>query len=290
MIAPATCGVMRSLERRPTREPGADRDAGERADRAHLERGVGVEVGQQPRQPRGEHRLARTRRSEQEDVVTAGRGDLHGLHRIPIADDVGEIALRRRRPRRPPSAGSARPGSARARLRARSPPPAGSRSRPRGCRARAMPRPRCPSERVPSRSPHAPPRAPRAAPRAADAADRRVPARRGAERDRPTPPAACRSATSTASAMPRSNPDPCFGKRRRREIDDDPTVREAQPGVDDRRPHPGACLAERRIRKPDDSDVRAARSRRPPRSRPPPRRARAARPRGHVRRPLRTPP
>ena len=107
-IAAGAGGVVRRLERRPARRSSAPTGMpDQRADRTHLEAGDGIEVGQQRREPRGEHRLAGAGRPEQVDVVPAGRGDLHGLHRIRVADDVGEVArFVGRRPRaRPASAG-----------------------------------------------------------------------------------------------------------------------------------------------------------------------------------------
>ena len=57
-------------QRRPAARPG------DRVDRRHLQRRLLVERRQQARQPLGQHRLAGARRTGQEQVVPACRGDL----------------------------------------------------------------------------------------------------------------------------------------------------------------------------------------------------------------------
>ena len=113
-------GVMRRLERRPAHQLGADRHADQRTDGAHLQRRDGIQIRQQRRQPRGEHRLAGAGWPEQVDVVPARRRDLHGLHRIRVADHIGEVAGSRRAARRARPASAERSARAAARRRDRS--------------------------------------------------------------------------------------------------------------------------------------------------------------------------
>ena len=79
---------MGRFERRTHRETRTDREARQRADRAHLQRILGSEVGEKTGKSGGEHRLAGTRRAEQEDVVPARRRDGESLDGIFVAHDV----------------------------------------------------------------------------------------------------------------------------------------------------------------------------------------------------------
>ena len=60
-----------------------------------LERVLGLERRQQARQAAGEHRLARARRPEQQQVVTAGRRDLDGEPPEALTAHVGHVGGRR---------------------------------------------------------------------------------------------------------------------------------------------------------------------------------------------------
>ena len=66
----------------------------QRAHRRHLERGVHVEVGQEPRHPARQHRLARAGRTDHQQVVAPGRRDLHRPAGRELPDDVGEVVRR----------------------------------------------------------------------------------------------------------------------------------------------------------------------------------------------------
>ncbi len=79
-------------ERRSDQQPASGQgDPGRRVHHRGLERQVGREVGQQARQTSGEHRLAGARRTDEQQVVAAGRGDLERQpgQRLPL--DVGEV-------------------------------------------------------------------------------------------------------------------------------------------------------------------------------------------------------
>ncbi len=149
-IAAVECGVVRRShrpaadERSPAREkPRAGVDAG------HFERLLAAHRRQQPRQCSGHHGLARSGRTEQQQVVTARRGDhertLRGLlsadlREVDLRDGVAEERLgfdRRHRTRAP----RARSGRRRRRSVARSRAPRARRPSP--------PRPRSPPEARP---------------------------------------------------------------------------------------------------------------------------------------------
>ena len=172
----------------------------ERAHRRHLERGVHVEVGQEPRHPARQHRLARARRADHQQVVAPGRRDLHRPAGRELPDDVGEVV------RRGAAAGTrARPDRAQRPLLRRAARPA----RRTGARPRTPPGP----PRGPPRRPRppAPPRAPPrgAGPRAAPAGPRarRAPARRAPARRAAPPRAAGRAAPRPPPRAP-SRPAP----------------------------------------------------------------------------------
>ena len=67
---------------------------GQRAHRGYLERGVGVEVGQQPGHPARQHRLARPGRTDHQQVMAPGRRDLHRPAGRELPDDVREVVRR----------------------------------------------------------------------------------------------------------------------------------------------------------------------------------------------------
>ena len=71
-------GVVRVLERRPAQQARRPGRACPRRECTAVTSSAcsSLEVGQQPGQPGGEHRLARARRPEQQQVVAARRGDL----------------------------------------------------------------------------------------------------------------------------------------------------------------------------------------------------------------------
>ena len=218
-----------------------------------------IEVGQQRRQPRGEHRLAGAGRPEQVDVVPAGRGDLHRLHRIRVADDVGEVAGSRR------AAPRARPASAARPARASSSAPwkiAASRSdaigttRSSGTSAASGALP-VGTSTVPNPA------------RAAASAAGRIPV---TGRSRPSSPSSPRCTTS-ADRLRRDlavggvgrhrdaevEPRAVLRQRRGREVDRQLARGQRDAGVGRRRAHPVARLAERRIRQPDQHEVRQLR-------------------------------
>lgn len=69
-------------------------------DAQHLESLVPGQVGEDPRQTRGEHRLARARCAHQQQVVSTGGGDLEGAAGHHLTADVEEVGLARTRNRR----------------------------------------------------------------------------------------------------------------------------------------------------------------------------------------------
>ena len=86
--------MVRVLEGRPTQQPRACVERpGDRVDSGDFERLILLEVGEQAGQACSEHRLAGARRSEQEQVVTAGGGDLQRPASRGLPDHVGEVGL-----------------------------------------------------------------------------------------------------------------------------------------------------------------------------------------------------
>ena len=104
------CGARNGGRRRPARGPRGSAPATEWIAVTSSD-SVAVEVGQQPGQPLGEHRLAGARRAVQEQVVPARRRHLEGERRVGLPGDVGEVEAARP-PRRPPSTGVVDPASA----------------------------------------------------------------------------------------------------------------------------------------------------------------------------------
>ena len=51
------------------------------------------QVGENRRQPLGQHGLARAGRADQDDVVTAGGGDFEGAFDVLLAFDVVEVGI-----------------------------------------------------------------------------------------------------------------------------------------------------------------------------------------------------
>jgi hypothetical protein len=89
--------VVRVAKGAPAQQPTALERPGHRVDHRDLQCLVGLERRQQPGQARGQHRLARTRRADHQQVVAAGGGDLQGAFGGLLALDAGEI--KRVRPR-----------------------------------------------------------------------------------------------------------------------------------------------------------------------------------------------
>ena len=84
--------VMRRAKRRPRDERLAVvHEAGDRVDPRDLERGVGVERRQDPRQAAREHRLPRAGRAAEEDVVPARGRQLERAPGAFLAAHVGEV-------------------------------------------------------------------------------------------------------------------------------------------------------------------------------------------------------
>ncbi len=83
--------VVRRDERGPGDQPAVGQQPHERVDRRHLDRDLALEIGQQPGQPRGEHRLAGAGRPDHEEVVTAGRRDLDRPSRLLLSGDIGQV-------------------------------------------------------------------------------------------------------------------------------------------------------------------------------------------------------
>ena len=217
--------------------------------RGHLDRVCLGQVGQEAGQPSGEHRLAGAGRSDHEQVMAAGRGDLETGAGLVLTDDVRQVERH---------ADGCRPAAARPRPRAtqesgrprRTPrPPRPGTGLPRPARpGRAAPRPRSPRR-----------------PRRCTAPRRRRPRRAGSTprtgRSRPSRPSSPRWTTpcgatgsmtsapaSVATAIARSKPEPGLGQRRRREVHRDAAVgpRHARRGHGRPDPVPATRPARRR--------------------------------------------
>ena len=92
-------------------EPAAgQRDASRRVDHRDLERRPGTQRRQQRGQAGGQHRLARARRTEQEQVVATGRRHLDGETGNVLAAHLGQVG--RHRARVAPVAAEAGPATA----------------------------------------------------------------------------------------------------------------------------------------------------------------------------------
>jgi hypothetical protein len=89
----------RSVVRRPpgrtANQPVDGREPGGGLHPGGLERRGVVELGQQPGEAFGQHRLARARRADHEEVMSAGCGDLDREAGELMTADVGEIGHRR---------------------------------------------------------------------------------------------------------------------------------------------------------------------------------------------------
>ena len=71
--------------------------AGGRMDAGHRQRLGGRQRWEQSHEALGEHRLARTRRPDHEEVVTSRRGDLNGAPAQGLTPHVGQVGLGRSR-------------------------------------------------------------------------------------------------------------------------------------------------------------------------------------------------
>ena len=197
---------MRRAERPPRdQRPLGRKDAGDRVDAHHLERLARLERRQDRGQPSAEHRLPRSRRAGEQQVVAAGRRELERTSRALLAAHVGEIGrIRLGAPRRAarPVAASARhagtrPPRARWRTGTASTPPSSASQADSGAqRIRSSP-----ARRAPSATANAP-RTGRTRPSSASSPTAACSASRST--------GSCRDAASTASAIERSKPDPSF--------------------------------------------------------------------------------
>ena len=98
---------------RSSSSPSGERAAGGGVDAGHRERLGGRQRREQADQAFGQHRLARTGRTDHEQVVTSRRGDFHGASSERLTAHVGQVGrLRRRRALR--GGRDARPGGCRA--------------------------------------------------------------------------------------------------------------------------------------------------------------------------------
>ena len=87
--------VMRRPQRRPTHETTAYGLSRGRVNSGGIEGSGVVEIGQEPGESIGQHRFARTGRSDHEQVVTTGGGDLNGEPGQRMATNFGEIGSSR---------------------------------------------------------------------------------------------------------------------------------------------------------------------------------------------------
>ncbi len=83
--------VVRRAEGPPGDQPAAVVAPGDAVDARHLQRLLSGQRRQDARQAPREHRLADPRRALEEQVVTARRRDLHGVHGLGLAGDVAEV-------------------------------------------------------------------------------------------------------------------------------------------------------------------------------------------------------
>ena len=92
------CAVVGRPERRLRDQPTLRQDQpGRRVDPADLDRLAPGERRQDPRQSLGQHRLARPRRPDEQQVVAAGRRHLDRPPADPLAPDVGQVQTSRSR-------------------------------------------------------------------------------------------------------------------------------------------------------------------------------------------------
>ena len=247
------------------RAVGGER-AGHRVDGDDLERVRDREVGQQTRQPRGEHRLPDPRRPDQAQVVTACGRDLHGEPALHLPGHVGQVQVRLR------DRGPGRAAGSRVRVHAGRPGVlvrlgqrvatqqrehlAQGRDREhvevrhqtglggvRGRDQRTGPaRPDGPEQR----GQHAADRADPAV-QAELAEHDRVPARRQVQ-----PSGGAQHGQGDREVEVRAALRQCRGAQ----SDGDPPVRPPLTGVDDGRPDAVAALGQRRVRQPDEHEGR----------------------------------
>ena len=85
--------VRRAERRRDDERPAGRQQAGHRVDARDLERLVRRERRQDAGQPAREHRLARSRRAREQEVVTSSGGDLERTPPSLLPADVGEIRV-----------------------------------------------------------------------------------------------------------------------------------------------------------------------------------------------------
>ena len=157
---------------------------GDRVDRGDLDRRRRVQRRQDRRQPLGQHRLARSRRAEQGQVVPARRADLHRQPRLRLAEHLRQVQLLGQCEARAgagPGGGSGSGGQRRRRAAAQP-----DDHLERGC-SRRSPGRRAPG-RPPRRSARRPPRCRR--PAAAATTAGRTP---GTGRSRPSRPSSARN-------------------------------------------------------------------------------------------------
>ena len=240
------------------------------ADRVHhrrLQRLVEAERRQDPRQPRGEHRLAGARRADEQQVVAARGGDLQRAPRDLLPAHVGQV--RRRRPATAGAAVAARP------------PAAASQGSPRSSATSAL--------RFGGACTSWPPTTAASPALSGGTTSRRTPraARPGGDRQhaahRPQR-AVERQLADEQRAVERRRVDDArrrqHADRNRhvergavlaqvggRQVDGDPARRQLEPAVLERAPDAHAPLADARVGEADDVAAREARRRRRPRRR-----------------------
>ena len=101
---------MRGSKRWPANQAGQRAgNAGHRVDPGDGQRIAGIEIGQETHQSMGEHRLARPRTADHQQVMTTGRSDLQGQASSGLTSHVGQLRpedpqARIRRRSRPPEA------------------------------------------------------------------------------------------------------------------------------------------------------------------------------------------
>ncbi len=258
--------VVRRAERPPPGDRVLDRAPARARDLRRLDRLPRAERRQDRRQPPRRHRLARPGRPADQDRVAAGRRDLERPAQRRLAAQVGEIRRARAVGAERARTGCGAPRLAvacRARAAAR-----GARSGP-PCRPRPAP-PRAPQAAGTAICPHSrPPRGLGHRHRPRDGAESR-------RRARARPPGRCRRAPrrELAGGGEHGRRDrqvearPRLAQVGRRQVRRDPLLRELEAGVDQRRAHPLARLAHRRVGQADERERRAARCGRRPRPGP----------------------
>ena len=224
-------------------------------DGGHLERFVERQRRQDSRHPSRHHRLAGAGRTDQQQVVAAGRRDFERSARQQLTADIGKIGLRRwhrRLRRRDVGTHRSSDGSAPRPLRRATTPgaPSGRRRRPPRWRSAGQQDAR--TRRRAGRRPQS------AGRRALAGSFRRATVRRGRRCRQSSRRSTMPCAARMPSAIGRSNGGAGLSHVGRRQVDRDAVRRKFESGVANRAPHAVAALAHAGVRQPDHREDRHA--------------------------------